>query len=315
LIILSNSSKRQDHSIRMLKKLGFDPNDFEQIITSGEVTYQMLRFASSSSSSSVDDTNGPSDKQWNFVTDLVTTNINDDQDQSPAKKVFVLGSGDGDEEYCNSCGWTLSTLDEASLILARGTFTINYGSGSVVDKRKSADRYQEHLSECLDQAARQRKPMLIANPDKIRPDEERPPMPGHIGDLYEVALQREGVDPMDAEALVRRIGKPFPEVYELALSANKDTDLSRVCMVGDALETDIAGAAEAGIASVWVLETGIHGPDLIVNHANGDESSQQPSLFEAAKSVLAQFNSEQSATSYAKGRQLSPTFVIPTFCW
>ena len=78
---------------------------------------------------------------------------------------------------------------------------------------------------------------------------------------------------------------------------------------------DIAGVAEAGIASVWVLEMGIHGPDLNVTKTNGDMSSQQQSLFDAAKSVLANFNSEQSATSYAKGRQLSPTFVIPTFCW
>ncbi len=37
LIILSNSSKRTSNSIKMLKKLGFNPDDFEQIITSGEV--------------------------------------------------------------------------------------------------------------------------------------------------------------------------------------------------------------------------------------------------------------------------------------
>ena len=108
LIILSNSSKRQDHSIRMLKQLGFDPNDFEQIITSGEVTYQVLQSAaSSSSSSSLDETNGSSDNQWSIMTDLISKNNNN---QSPAKTVFVLGSGDGDEEYCNSCGWTLSML-------------------------------------------------------------------------------------------------------------------------------------------------------------------------------------------------------------
>ena len=38
IIILSNSSKRTDSSIKMLKKLGFDPTDFCQIITSGEVS-------------------------------------------------------------------------------------------------------------------------------------------------------------------------------------------------------------------------------------------------------------------------------------
>jgi len=38
MIILSNSSKRSDSSVRSLKKLGFDTSDFSQIITSGEVS-------------------------------------------------------------------------------------------------------------------------------------------------------------------------------------------------------------------------------------------------------------------------------------
>ena len=38
MIILSNSSKRIDSSIKMLRKLGFEPDDFSQIITSGEVS-------------------------------------------------------------------------------------------------------------------------------------------------------------------------------------------------------------------------------------------------------------------------------------
>ena len=45
LIILSNSSKRQDNSIKMLTKLGFDnatTDLFAQIITSGEVTHYLL---------------------------------------------------------------------------------------------------------------------------------------------------------------------------------------------------------------------------------------------------------------------------------
>lgn len=40
MIILSNSSKRTDSSNKSLKKLGFDPSDFQQIITSGEVSYR-----------------------------------------------------------------------------------------------------------------------------------------------------------------------------------------------------------------------------------------------------------------------------------
>lgn len=43
MIILSNSSKRTDSSIKMLRNLGFDPNDFCQILTSGEVSVYSVR--------------------------------------------------------------------------------------------------------------------------------------------------------------------------------------------------------------------------------------------------------------------------------
>ena len=102
LIILSNSSKRKENSIKMLKKLGFDHNDFDQIITSGEVAYQMLSGQLNS---------------WNVLEDLLA--------KENEKKVSVLGSGDDDEAYCESCGWTLAPVDEANLIIARGTFTVN----------------------------------------------------------------------------------------------------------------------------------------------------------------------------------------------
>ena len=55
-------------------------------------------------------------------------------------------------------------------------------------------------------------------------------MPGAIGDQYEAAL---GGGPA-AEAFVKRVGKPFKEVYDLAL---KNEDPSTVAMIGDALET------------------------------------------------------------------------------
>lgn len=38
MVILSNSSKRKDNSFKMLTKLGFNPDDFSQVITSGDVS-------------------------------------------------------------------------------------------------------------------------------------------------------------------------------------------------------------------------------------------------------------------------------------
>ena len=148
LVILSNSSKRQSHSIKMLKKLGFNPDDFDQIITSGEVSYRML----CGDESLECDT-------WNAIKMMQS---------SGQKTVFVYGSGDQDEEYCESAGWKLGSIIEANLIIARGTFTINDGSGNVVSKKTDENEYNRVMNETLAIAAERKIPMLVCNPDKVR---------------------------------------------------------------------------------------------------------------------------------------------------
>ncbi len=56
------------------------------------------------------------------------------------------------------------------------------------------------------------------------------------------------------------VGKPDPEVYRPVFAA-LGLPREQVLAVGDALRTDIAGAAAAGVASCWVLG-GIHGAEL-----------------------------------------------------
>lgn len=148
LVILSNSSKRQSHSIRMLKKLGFNPDDFDEIITSGEVSHRMLCGDDRLQCES-----------WSYIKILQNSN---------QKTVFVYGSGDQDEEYCESAGWKLGTISEADLIIARGTFTINDGSGTVVSKKSEEAEYNRLFEETLNIAAQRKLPMLVCNPDKVR---------------------------------------------------------------------------------------------------------------------------------------------------
>ncbi len=61
---------------------------------------------------------------------------------------------------------------------------------------------------------------------------------------------------------VRYFGKPYPEVYERCLAALGSPPRGRILAVGDSLRTDIAGAARAGIDSLFILG-GIHGAELI----------------------------------------------------
>ena len=282
LIILSNSSKRIDSSIKMLTKLGFDPhNDFHQIITSGDVSYRMLSGDTTLKCST-----------WNVLQDLIVNN---------QKKVFVFGSGDNDEEYCESAGWRLSSIDEADLIIARGTFTINDGSNAIVSKKDNGENeYFKVMNEKLDVASKRNLPMLVTNPDKVRPDEGLPPMPGAIGDAYEEYLKNAGVE--DSAVLVKRIGKPYAEVYEMALDSCDDS--SSAIMVGDALETDITGGNWSKVDTLWVIDDGIHAPFV-------NEQTKE-SYEESVKAVLDEFNEKKG---YSGVNELKPSFITRHFKW
>ncbi len=86
---------------------------------------------------------------------------------------------------------------------------------------------------------------------------------------------------------VRSLGKPDPLIYGPVLDMLGVTR-ARVLAVGDALRTDIAGAAAAKVASCWVLG-GLHGEALA-----GDRAAVEA---EAARAGLA------------------PVAVVPTFVW
>lgn len=281
VVILSNSSKRKDNTIKMLKKLGFDPTDFSQIITSGEVAYHLLSRSNTKSCPMAP-------QPWDVLEPAL--------DNPEKRNVFCFGSGDGDEEYLNSCGWTLAKdMGKADLIVARGTFTIQDGSSVVQKSHDGEEAYFEAYGDKLIEAAQRKIPMIIANPDKVRPDAARSPMPGTIGNAYEKAM---GGD----DTIVKYIGKPFSDVYEIAL---RNKDRSRACMIGDALETDITGGSVEGIDTIWVVNDGVHNVEI--------QSKGNGSLEKGCAAVLEDFNKLES--TYAKDRQLSPTIVMPHFRW
>jgi ribonucleotide monophosphatase NagD (HAD superfamily) len=49
--------------------------------------------------------------------------------------------------------------------------------------------------------------------------------------------------------LVKYIGKPFSDVYEIAL---RNKHWSRACMIGDALEMDVGGGLVEDIDTFWL---------------------------------------------------------------
>ncbi|WP_323770671.1 TIGR01459 family HAD-type hydrolase [Antarctobacter sp.] len=91
------------------------------------------------------------------------------------------------------------------------------------------------------------RPVLVANPDIVAPRESG--FSQEPGFFAHQLADRVGVVPTF-------YGKPFPDVFDLALSRLGPIDKSRVVMIGDSLHTDILGAQTSGIRSALIANYG-----------------------------------------------------------
>ena len=160
---------------------------------------------------------------------------------------------------------------------ADANFVLNTGPD---DHRNPTDmaEFEDVLRDC----ARHHLPMICANPD--------------------LQVIRGGVRVLCAGSLalrykelggdVRSIGKPDPAIYQPVLQS-LGLPVDRVLAVGDALHTDIAGAAGVDIASCWVL-SGIHA-DVLSNGSGGYD------LMRAERTALEE--------------RVAPIATIPRFAW
>ena len=125
------------------------------------------------------------------------------------------------------------------------TFVVNTGPWAF---HETVGDYERYLLRC-----RQRNlPMVCANPDHV-------------------VMLSEGQIAICAGALAARYeelggrvsyrGKPDPAIYEMCLERLGQPDRCKVLAIGDALETDIAGAAAAHIDSAFVT-CGLHSREL-----------------------------------------------------
>ena len=150
----------------------------------------------------------------------------------PARKCLLI-SRDGDTSPLD--GLDITRVDdarEADIILIAAS---------------EGDVYPiEHYQALLEPAARKGVPCLCTNPDKVMLTKAGTAFgAGRIAELYE-----------QFGGTVRWIGKPFPDIYRLAVESLQGIPPARICAIGDSVEHDIAGANAAGLASILVT-TGI----------------------------------------------------------
>jgi ribonucleotide monophosphatase NagD (HAD superfamily) len=94
--------------------------------------------------------------------------------------------------------------------------------------------------------------MVCANPDLVVMHGGRPALcAGAIAEQYEAMGGK-----------VRWHGKPHRSVYDSVLGLLGVTDRARILAIGDSLRTDIAGADAAGIPSLFIAVSGIHGAEF-----------------------------------------------------
>jgi len=92
------------------------------------------------------------------------------------------------------------------------------------------------------------RPILVGNPDIVAPRESGLSLePGYFA--HRLA---------DAASIVPEFfGKPFSNIFDMALARlPKGTDLNRVVMVGDTLQTDILGGCSAGVKTALTTDFG-----------------------------------------------------------
>jgi len=155
---------------------------------------------------------------------------------------------------------------------SRADFVLNTGPD---DHRSphSIDPFEATLEACAGLDL----PMVCANPDlEVIRGGERVICAGALAARY-----------VELGGDVRLVGKPDPTIYAPVLGM-LGVPRSQVLAVGDALRTDIAGAAASGLAACWVLG-GIHGEALA-----GDRDAVRAAAADA---------------------RLAPVAAIPGFSW
>lgn len=128
-------------------------------------------------------------------------------------------------------------MDTADFIVCTGLFD---------DENEQASDYDNMLQKGIDRSI----PLVCANPDLVvMRGEKMIPCAGSVA-LYYAGLG----------GRVQSYGKPYPEVFNKVLKL-ANVGPAKALMIGDGLETDIRGARESSIDSLWIAG-GINARDV-----------------------------------------------------
>jgi HAD superfamily hydrolase (TIGR01459 family) len=207
VVLLSNSPMPSSAVVRVLDEKGVERDIADAIVTSGDITRQILR-----------------DRGHRRVHHI-----------GPPRDLVLF----------DGTGLARVSLGDAEAIVC---------TGLVDDINETAESYQEILREAQARGL----PFLCANPDLVVDvGGVLLPCAGTLAAAYE-----------EIGGTVVWAGKPWPLAYDAALARlaharGRDVPRERVLAIGDAMRTDIAGAARAGFHALFIGQ-GIHRDEVIV---------------------------------------------------
>lgn len=141
--------------------------------------------------------------------------------------------------------------DDVSVIEGSGVIRVAAAADAdfVMMSGVQGDRHDlDHYVRELAQAVELRLPVVCSNPDLVALTERGNELsPGAVAEAYRA---RTGVVPV-------YVGKPYRPVYARCLQALPDVSKARVLCVGDSLDHDVKGGADAGLETLFCLR-GIH---------------------------------------------------------
>ena len=162
-----------------------------------------------------------------------------------------LGKHEGARVFHLGPARDLSIFDGLDVVLVGpGEADLVVCSGLFDDETETPDDYADLLRGLVARSL----PMICANPDHLV---ERGHQLIYCAGALAAAYEREGGSVVYA-------GKPYAPIYELALEiidrlAGESVTKDAILAIGDGVNTDIAGAADAGIDSIFVA-SGLHVP-------------------------------------------------------
>lgn len=239
VLLLSNSGRRVTQNRERLRSLGFAVEDFADVVTSGEATWQLMHRRP----------HAPWDRLGRRC--YLLTHLRD--------KEVVRGL---DLEL-------VEDVSEAEFIFASGL---------------EPEQRLEDLRPLAEAGVARGLPVICSNPDIVAVSAgELANAPGAFARIYE-----------ELGGEVHFVGKPHAPIYEVCFEVLRGTPPDAIVAIGDSLEHDIRGAADAGIDSAFVTQ-GIHAAEF------PPETSP-----EANERTLARLCREAGAC---------PTWVIPRLVW